>query len=146
MTDHHGKTTTGTAVNVRPPTDAKRRHGTDYCAIAQIAVNRDNVILSQCKLRSKCLCIIWSYDIYAYKNCACILFLCSVFCHRVDLVLFVGCVEVRTGHTLLVHFQIWQYSLFFGVRTIYCCSGLKRCERAYVYSVMHNKNDAFTRI
>ena len=43
MTDHHGKTTTGTAVNVRPPTDAKRRHGTDYCAIAQIAVNRDNV-------------------------------------------------------------------------------------------------------
>ena len=43
MTDHHGKTTTGPAVNVRPPTDAKRRHGTDYCAIAQIAVNRDNV-------------------------------------------------------------------------------------------------------
>ena len=45
MTDHHGQTTTGTAVNVRPPTDAKRRHGTDYCAIAQIAVNRDNVTL-----------------------------------------------------------------------------------------------------
>ena len=44
ITDHHGKTTTGPAVNVRPPTDAKRRHGTDYCAIAQIAVNRDNVI------------------------------------------------------------------------------------------------------
>jgi hypothetical protein len=43
MTDHHGKTTIGSAVNVRPPTDAKRRHGTDYCAIAQIAVNRDNV-------------------------------------------------------------------------------------------------------
>ena len=43
MTDHHGKTTTGPAVNVRPPTDAKRCHGTNYCAIAQITVNRDNV-------------------------------------------------------------------------------------------------------
>ena len=47
MTDHHGKTTTDPAVYVRPPTDAKRRHRTDYCAIAQIAVNRDNVKKNQ---------------------------------------------------------------------------------------------------
>jgi hypothetical protein len=43
MTDHHGKATTGSAVNVRPPSDTERRHGTDYCAIAHTSVNRDNV-------------------------------------------------------------------------------------------------------
>ena len=43
MTDHHGKTTTGSAVNVRPSTNAKHCHGTNYCAIAQVAVNRDKV-------------------------------------------------------------------------------------------------------
>ena len=54
MTDHHGKTTTGPAVNVRPPTDAKRRHGTDYCAIVQIAVNRDNVRFVQVAVQLYC--------------------------------------------------------------------------------------------
>ena len=43
MTDHHGKTTTGSAVNVRPPSDNERRHGTDYCALAHASVNRDDV-------------------------------------------------------------------------------------------------------
>ena len=42
----------------------------------------------------------------AYEYCACILFLCSVFCHRVDLVLYVHWVELRTAFTLLVHFQV----------------------------------------
>ena len=43
MTDHHGKTTTSSAVNVRPPSDTKRCHGTNYCAFAHTSVNRDNV-------------------------------------------------------------------------------------------------------
>ena len=50
MTDHHGKTTTSSAVNVRPPSETKRRHGTDYCAFAHTSVNRDNVILYYCTL------------------------------------------------------------------------------------------------
>ena len=43
MTDHHGKTTTSSAVNVRPPSKTKCHHGTDYCAFAHTSVNRDDV-------------------------------------------------------------------------------------------------------
>ena len=47
MTDHHGKTTTDSAVNACPPADAKRRHDTDHCTryyTVQRSVNRDDVI------------------------------------------------------------------------------------------------------
>ena len=39
MTDHHDKII-GDAVNVCPPPDAKRRHGTDHCTIVQRSVHQ----------------------------------------------------------------------------------------------------------
>ena len=40
MTDDHGKTTTGSAINVRPPAN------TDYCATAQRSVNQDDFMFA----------------------------------------------------------------------------------------------------
>ena len=46
MTDHHDKII-GDAVNVCPPPDAKRRHGTDHCTTVQRSVHRDDVMVAR---------------------------------------------------------------------------------------------------
>ena len=46
MTDHHGKTTTGSAVDVCPPADAKRCHHTNHCTTVQRSVNQDDGMVS----------------------------------------------------------------------------------------------------